>query len=63
MKMKRYFAADARQALRELREEQGPDAVILTNRKVHDSLIRKDVLLCGPGRTIAAETDLVQLQG
>lgn len=34
MKMKRYFAADARQALRELREEQGPDAVILTNRKV-----------------------------
>lgn len=34
MKMKRYFAADSRQALRELREEQGPDAVILTNRKV-----------------------------
>ncbi len=34
MKMKRYFAADARQALRELREEQGPDAVILSNRKV-----------------------------
>jgi len=34
MKMKRYFAADARQALRELREEQGPDAVILSNRNV-----------------------------
>ncbi|HHO58723.1 MAG TPA: flagellar biosynthesis protein FlhF [Thiotrichales bacterium] len=34
MKMKRYFAADARTALRELREEQGPDAVILSNRKV-----------------------------
>lgn len=34
MKMKRYFACDTRQALRDLREEQGPDAVILSNRKV-----------------------------
>jgi flagellar biosynthesis protein FlhF len=34
MKMKRYFAADARQALRDVREEQGPDAVILSNRRV-----------------------------
>ena len=34
MKMKRYFAADARTAIRELREEQGPDAVIISNRKV-----------------------------
>ena len=34
MKMKRYFAADARQALRDLRAEQGPDAVILSNRNV-----------------------------
>jgi flagellar biosynthesis protein FlhF len=34
MKMKRYFAADARQAIRELREEQGPDAVIISNRRV-----------------------------
>ena len=34
MKMKRYFAADARQAIRELREEQGPDAVIISNRQV-----------------------------
>jgi len=34
MKMKRYFAPDARQALRALREEQGPDAVILSNRRV-----------------------------
>ena len=34
MKMKRYFAADARLAMRDLREEQGPDAVILSNRKV-----------------------------
>jgi len=35
MKMKRYFAPDARQALRALREEQGPEAVILSNRKVN----------------------------
>ena len=34
MKMKRYFAADARQALKELRDDQGPDAVILSNRRV-----------------------------
>lgn len=33
--MKRYFAADSRQALRELREDQGPDAVILSNRRVN----------------------------
>jgi flagellar biosynthesis protein FlhF len=35
MKMKRYFAANARQALRELREDQGPDAVILSNKRVN----------------------------
>ncbi|MFP5507345.1 MAG: flagellar biosynthesis protein FlhF, partial [Gammaproteobacteria bacterium] len=34
MKIKRYFAADMRQAIRKVREEQGPDAVILSNRKV-----------------------------
>jgi len=34
MKIKRYFAADMRQAIRRVREEQGPDAVILSNRKV-----------------------------
>ncbi len=34
MKMKRYFAPDMRQALRKVREDQGPDAVILSNRQV-----------------------------
>lgn len=34
MKMKRYFAADARTAMRKLRQEQGPEAVILSNRCV-----------------------------
>jgi len=32
MKMKRYVAADMRGALRQIREEQGPDAVILSTR-------------------------------
>ncbi|WP_456417534.1 flagellar biosynthesis protein FlhF [Thiolapillus sp.] len=34
MKMKRYFAPDMRQAIRKVREDQGPNAVILSNRKV-----------------------------
>ena len=34
MKIRRYFAQDMRQALRKVREEQGPDAVILSNRRV-----------------------------
>ncbi len=34
MKIKRYFAADIRQAIRLVREEQGADAVILSNRSV-----------------------------
>lgn len=34
MKVQRYFAPDMRQALRMVRERQGPDVVILSNRKV-----------------------------
>lgn len=34
MKIKRFFAPDIRQAMRLVREEQGPDAVILSNRRV-----------------------------
>ncbi|WP_457673211.1 flagellar biosynthesis protein FlhF [Thiolapillus sp.] len=34
MKMKRYFAPDMRQAIRRVREDQGPNAVILSNRRV-----------------------------
>lgn len=34
MKIKRYFASELRQAIRQVREEQGPDAVILSNRRV-----------------------------
>lgn len=38
MKIKRYFAKDMRQAIREIREEQGPDAVILSNRRVNNGI-------------------------
>ncbi len=34
MKIKRYFAPDIRTAIRQVREQQGPDAVILSNRSV-----------------------------
>ncbi len=34
MKIKKYFAKDMRQALNMAKEEQGPDVVILSNRKV-----------------------------
>ncbi|NOY66343.1 MAG: flagellar biosynthesis protein FlhF [Gammaproteobacteria bacterium] len=34
MKIKRFFAKDMRQAIRSIRDELGPDAVILSNRKV-----------------------------
>jgi len=34
VKIKRYFAQDMRQAIRKVRDAQGPDAVILSNRKV-----------------------------
>lgn len=34
MRIKRYFAPNIREAIRQVREEQGPDAVILSNRQV-----------------------------
>jgi flagellar biosynthesis protein FlhF len=34
MKIKRFFAPDIRQAIRMVREDQGPDAVILSNKQV-----------------------------
>jgi flagellar biosynthesis protein FlhF len=34
MKIKRFVAKDMRQAMREVREEQGPDAVILSTRRL-----------------------------
>ncbi len=34
MRIKRYVSSDVRQAIRKIRDELGPDAVILSNRKV-----------------------------
>ena len=34
MKIKRFFAADIRQAMRMVKEELGADAVIMSNRSV-----------------------------
>ncbi|MDE2278532.1 MAG: flagellar biosynthesis protein FlhF [Xanthomonadaceae bacterium] len=38
MKIKRFVAPDMRQAMREVREEQGPDAVILSTRRMEDGI-------------------------
>ncbi|TCO76587.1 flagellar biosynthesis protein FlhF [Chromatocurvus halotolerans] len=38
MQIKRYVAEDMRQALKQVRDEQGPDAVILSSRQIPDGL-------------------------
>lgn len=38
MKIKRFYAQDMRQAIRDIREDQGPDAVILSTRKVEGGI-------------------------
>lgn len=38
MRVKRFFGADSRQAMRQVRDELGDDAVILTNRKVDNGV-------------------------
>lgn len=38
MKIKRFVETDMRQVLRRVREEQGPDAVILSNRRVAEGI-------------------------
>jgi flagellar biosynthesis protein FlhF len=38
MKIKRFFAPDIRQAIRMVREEQGPEAVILSNSRVNGGI-------------------------
>lgn len=38
MKIKRFIAKDMRQAIRDIRADQGPDAVILSNQKVNGGI-------------------------
>ena len=61
MKIKRYFAADMRQAIRMVRDEQGPDAVILSNRRVDGGIeliaaVDYDAALFNTATPVAAES-------
>ncbi|WP_068636414.1 flagellar biosynthesis protein FlhF [Thauera butanivorans] len=50
MNVKRYFAPTAREALRELKEELGPDAIVLSNRAVDGGV----EILALPGEAVGA---------
>ena len=61
MKVKRFFAPDMRQAIQKVREDQGPDAVILSNRQVEGGIeiiaaIDYDDSLMNPPAEAAADT-------
>ena len=59
MRIKRYFGKTIRDAIRQVREEQGPDAVILSNREVEGgieiiaAIDFEEVLLTDDGGTVA----------
>ncbi|KZC36505.1 MULTISPECIES: flagellar biosynthesis protein FlhF [Rhodanobacter] len=69
MKIKRFVAPDMRQAMREVREEQGPEAVILSTRRLDEgielvaaidydeSLVREAVRHGAPLAAAPAETE------
>ena len=54
MKIKRHFAPDMRQAIQRVREEQGPDAVILSTRRVEGGV--EVVAAIDYDETLVAET-------
>ena len=65
MKMKRYLAADMRSALRAIREEQGPDAVILSSRPTAEGVevcAAVDIELAVGQGTLAETAALKQLE-
>ncbi|HEY6450965.1 MAG TPA: hypothetical protein VIX87_00020, partial [Steroidobacteraceae bacterium] len=65
MKMKRYVAADMRSALRTIREEQGPDAVILSTRQTSEGVevcAAVDIELAAGQGTLAETAALKQLE-
>lgn len=74
MKIKRFFAPDIRQAIRMVREEQGPDAVILSNSRVnggveivaavdYDETVFKAVKGEFPGEVRTAEAQTASISG
>src|SRR5580658_2210701 len=65
MKIKRYLAADMRNALRAIREEQGSDAVILSSRATAQGVevcAAVDVELAAGQGTLAETAELKQLE-
>lgn len=65
MKLKRYIAPDMRNALRVIREEQGPDAVILSTRNVAEGVevcAAVDLELAGGHGTLAETAALKELE-
>jgi flagellar biosynthesis protein FlhF len=65
MKIKRYVAADMRNALRAIREEQGPDAVILSSRATPQGVevcAAIDLELAAGQGTLAETAELKQLE-
>ena len=63
MKIKRYLDKDMRTVLRRVREDQGPDAVILSNRRVDDGIeviaaIDYDEAMVRHALGVEAETDV-----
>lgn len=65
MKMKRYLAADMRSALKAIREEQGPDAVILSNRATANGVevcAAVDIELAAAQGSLAETAALKQLE-
>jgi flagellar biosynthesis protein FlhF len=65
MKLKRYIAPDMRSALRVIREEQGPDAVILSTRNVAEGVevcAAVDLELAGGQGTLAETAALKELE-
>src|SRR5450631_3460585 len=65
MKIKRYLAADMRNALRAVREEQGSDAVILSSRATLQGVevcAAVDLELAAGQGTLAETAELKQLE-
>jgi flagellar biosynthesis protein FlhF len=57
MKIRRFFAPDMRQAIRMVREEQGPDAVILSSRRVDGGMEIVSAIDYDPGLVSDLEDD------
>jgi len=57
MKIRRYLAKDMRQALNQVREAQGPDAVILSSRRTEDGGVEVVAAVDFEAETVVAQSD------